>query len=103
MSQAVFRHFWRLQSRLAVDGAVYAQPLYMSQVLMADGARRNLVIVCTAVNNVYAFDADTFEQQWKVNLGPNDSYDEAMSPVRVIATNDPKAPSLNYVLPIGVP
>ena len=41
----------------AVDGAIYAQPLWVSQ-LMVNGAKHNVVIVATMHDSVYAFDAD---------------------------------------------
>jgi hypothetical protein len=48
----------------SVDGIVAGQPLYASNVLMADGLVHNVVIVVTQHNTVYAFDADN-------NLGNN--------------------------------
>jgi chitobiase/beta-hexosaminidase-like protein/Big-like domain-containing protein len=41
-----------------VNGDVYAQPLYLSQYLMSDGQAHNVLIVATAEDYVYAFDAD---------------------------------------------
>lgn len=41
-----------------VVGDVYAQPLYLSQYTMLDGQPHNVLIVATAEDYVYAFDAD---------------------------------------------
>ncbi len=43
----------------AVDGQIYAQPLYIPDV-NAGGVTRNLVIVATENNSIYAFDADNY-------------------------------------------
>ena len=58
--------FWR-----TVDGEIYAQPLYVSN-LTVQGKTRNVVYVATGHNSVYAFDADDPTQVtplWQVNLG----------------------------------
>ena len=43
---------------LPVAGHVYAEPLYMAGLTMADGTTHNVVLVATEQDNVYAFDAD---------------------------------------------
>jgi hypothetical protein len=49
---------------------VFAQPLYVPNLAIA-GARHNVVIVASAANTIYAFDADReAPAYWKVNLGP---------------------------------
>src|SRR5690349_4657342 len=46
----------------AVDGYVYAQPLYLTV------AGRNMVFIATEHDSVYAFDADHNQQIWRANL-----------------------------------
>ena len=56
---------------LAVDGDVYAQPLYKRGVDVAGGAR-NILFVASMNNSVYAFDADATSSTaaiWKRNFG----------------------------------
>ncbi len=53
--------FGRLYSR-KVDASVYALPLVAGGVELPGGARRNLLIVATMGNSVYAFDADNPNQ-----------------------------------------
>ncbi|WP_321470180.1 hypothetical protein [uncultured Paludibaculum sp.] len=58
---------------LQVDGQVYAQPLYVSGVDVPGSGQRDLLLVATMHNSVYAFDAaaaPTDPPLWKVNLGP---------------------------------
>jgi hypothetical protein len=58
---------------LNVDGRVLAQPLLVSQFVMADGSKHDVLIVVTEHNSVYAFDAQTYAVLWQVNLGPSQS------------------------------
>jgi hypothetical protein len=48
---------------LKVDGQVFAQPLYLRGVTIG-GVSRNLLVVATATDWIYAFDADTFAEVW---------------------------------------
>ena len=52
-----------------VDGAIYAQPLWVPH-LEVDGKSRNVVFVATAHDSLYAFDADESPcvELWKVSL-----------------------------------
>lgn len=52
------------------DPRLEAQPLYVSGVAMSDGHTHDVLFVCTMANNVWAFDAKTGKEIWKVNLGP---------------------------------
>jgi uncharacterized protein (TIGR03437 family) len=63
-------HFgWR--NFLSTDGAVYAQPLYLSRVAIPGKGLRNVVYVVTSHDSVYAFDADdktATQPLWMVNF-----------------------------------
>ena len=61
-------HFGKLFS-VAVQGNIFAQPLYVSQVQIPNAGIRNVVYIATEKNNVYAIDATTGEQLWGKNLG----------------------------------
>src|SRR5579872_848269 len=53
-----------------LDGQVYAQPLYVSNLAIPGLGSRNVVFVATMNNSVYALDADNNGQElWKANFG----------------------------------
>jgi hypothetical protein len=59
-----------------VNGAVYAQPLYVSQVIIPSKGTHNVVYVATATDMVYAFDADSnggvnANPLWQISLLTN--------------------------------
>ena len=56
---------------LSVDGKVDAQPLYISSVAIHGVGRRNVVVVATEHDSVYAFDADSGTPYWHVSLLSN--------------------------------
>jgi len=57
-------NFGKLYS-FAVDGYVFAQPLYKSNVSIPGQGIRNLVFIATQHDSVYAFDADTALPIWQ--------------------------------------
>jgi len=63
--------FGKLGSFLA-DGQIYAQPLYINNLVFPNGAAHNVLFIATMHNTVYAYDADTPSVAgllWQVNLG----------------------------------
>jgi Ig-like domain-containing protein len=64
---------------LAADGRVDAEPLYVSNVTIG-GVSHNVAYVVTEHDSVYAYDADTFAQLWKVSmLGSGESTSEGVN------------------------
>ncbi len=64
--------FGKLFTR-AVDGAIYAQPLYVHNLTISNKTR-NVIYACTEHDSVYAFDADdpaASNALWQVSLGPS--------------------------------
>ncbi|HEY1810147.1 MAG TPA: Ig-like domain-containing protein [Acidobacteriaceae bacterium] len=52
---------------MSIDGYAYAEPLLISGVTIS-GTKHNVLYVATENDSVYAFDADTGTQLWKVSL-----------------------------------
>lgn len=51
-----------------LDGAAYAQPLYLNNWDMGNGTKHNLVFFVTENDSVYAFDADNGNAVWQKSL-----------------------------------
>jgi hypothetical protein len=65
-----------LLKTLKVDGNVFAQPLLVTNVTVADGTTHDILIVATGHDTVYAYDAQSYAILWQVSLGtPQSSND----------------------------
>jgi hypothetical protein len=62
-----------LLKTLSVDGSVFAEPLIVSGFQFPDNTTHDVLIVATAHDSVYAFDAQTYAQLWHVSLGTSQS------------------------------
>jgi len=60
VTPSTFGQLWSVQ----VDGNVYAQPLYLSNVTLPDSTIHNILYVATCNDTLYAFDADTGAMLW---------------------------------------
>ncbi len=85
-----------------VDGDVYAQPLYVPSVTLANGSTHNVLYIETMNNSVYAFDADTnagtnSTPLWTVNYN-----NPALGITPVPATDVQIASNFNIIGPIGI-
>jgi len=75
----------------AVDGGVWAEPLYMN-ALTVNGAPHNVVFVATDNDSVYALDADTGAQLWQTSLVPSGA-----TAVAGTMVDDPFIPSIGVL------
>src|SRR5690242_1261840 len=93
-------NFGKLFSR-PVDGEIYAQPLYLSDVSIPGQGAHNVIYVATEHNSVYAFDADNAAQSaplWQVNLGPAVPSDDVCHGIG----GSPFCPYIDLVPEIGI-
>src|SRR5215831_4683286 len=70
------RSRWVVVGALPVDGAVYAQPLYLHNVAIG-GASHNVILIATNRNNIYAYDADDFVLLWYRHFADPDLSDDS--------------------------
>lgn len=90
-------HFGKLFG-CAVDGAIFAQPLYVSNVSIPNMGTHNVVYVVTENDSVYAFDADNLCQTlWQV------SFIDLAAGINTVAASDPNLSGETDIVPkIGI-
>lgn len=81
----------------AVDGSVYAQPLYVSNVSIPGQGSKNVLYVATMNDTVYAFDATQNVTLWSVNF-TNPAAGVTAIPIADITGSN----SLNIVGSVGI-
>ena len=69
------------QFATAVDGQVYAQPLYLAGLAFPGRGRHNVVFVATEHDSVYALDAETGATLWQTSFLTPTAADMAISTV----------------------
>ena len=69
------------QFATAVDGQVYAQPLYLAGLALPGHGRHNVVFAATEHDSVYALDAETGEVLWQTSFLTAAAPDTAVSTV----------------------
>jgi hypothetical protein len=84
---------------LPVDGLIYAQPLIVTGYPLGDAGTRDLLVVATMHNSVYAFDANSGAPLWQVNLGPSVP-NTAIGPINPM-TGKPQG-TLNIQVEVGI-
>lgn len=80
------------------DGEIFGQPLYVSGVAVPGQGQRNILLVTTEHNTVYAYDADSAASPtlfWRVNLG------QAV-PSSTVSTNAASGPFIDVNPEIGI-
>jgi uncharacterized protein (TIGR03437 family) len=81
-----------------VDGEIFGQPLYVNGVAVPGQGQRNLLLVTTEHNTVYAYDADSAASPvlfWSMNLG------QAV-PSSTVSTNAASGPFIDVNPEIGI-
>ncbi len=68
------------KATFAVQGYVYAQPLYMPGVTIG-GTSHNVVFIATEHDQVYAFDVNSGQQLWHTNFLATNGFRYVISPV----------------------